>query len=764
MGRCPCVLLFATAFCGVMNAQSPAKIDFQRDVQPILKANCIGCHGPTQQMNNFRLDRRRDAVRGGTIAVIAPGNSQASHLYLRLVGRDTIGMPMPPTGSLPPAQIETIKNWIDQGVEWPDAASGETPPPPPDPKATRLMDALRAGDRKTFQKLLQEDPKAVNAKGTGGSTPLMYAVLYGDADAVRRLLESGADPNARNEVGATALMWGVTDLEKARLLVARNADVNARSDDGRTPLLIASRRSGGKDVVKLLLDHGANPSAKAGGLVGEVTPLSEAMYAGDESIFRLLLEHGADRKAAGVLALALAFRARCEKCVEDLIATAGPREMTPAAFFVSPPLGPGFAAKALLERGVDAKAKGPDGLSLLMVNAASDSFPLDCIQALINKGADLNDKAPDGQTALDFARRHGQTSVVELLLKSGAKPGELAPPQALTAKPATSIRAAVERSIPLLQRSDATFLHKAGCVSCHNNTLAAVTVATARKHGVRLDEEIARGQVKTIGNYIDSWRERALQAVGIPGDGDTIGYILVGLAAENYPADTATEAMAYFLKNQQLSDGHWLPFAYRPPIEVSEIQVTAISLRALQIYGIKSQRAAYEKSVQAAAAWLEKAQPHDTQDRAFRLLGLSWAAARKDSVQSAARALIEEQRPDGGWAQIPTLASDAYATGQALSALQESGALKPSDPVCQRASQFLLKTQLADGSWFVHSRAIPLQPYFESDFPHGHDQWISAAATSWATMALAMTMPPDTKLSRASPLSVADQRARPNER
>jgi hypothetical protein len=180
-----------------------------------------------------------------------------------------------------------------------------------------------------------------------------------------------------------------------------------------------------------------------------------------------------------------------------------------------------------------------------------------------------------------------------------------------------------------------------------------------------------------------------------------------------------------------------MPLAHRPPIESSEIQVTAISLRALQLYGIKSQQASYQKSVQAAAAWLEKAQPVDTQDRVFRLVGLAWAGARKEAIQSAATALTAAQRPDGGWSQIPSLSSDAYATGQALWALQEAGALKPSDPVGDRAGQFLQKTQLADGSWFVRSRSIPLQPYFESDFPHGHDQWISAAATNWATAALA---------------------------
>jgi ankyrin repeat protein len=735
------MLALIMPLCGMLNAESAAKVDFRRDVQPIFKSNCYGCHGPKQQMNNFRLDRRLEALRGGTIAVIAPGSSQSSHLYLRLISQDRIGSPMPPTGPLPKEQAEIIKNWIDQGAEWPDDLAGEMPATPPDPKATQLMNALRAGDQQAFQKLLRSNPKAAKAKGPGGSTPLMYAVLYSDADTVKRLLDAGADPNARNEVNATALMWATDDVQKTRLLLARGADVNARSDEGRTPLLIAAKRNGSADVVKLLLERGADPSVQAGGLLGPMTPLSEAMYAGDETVFKLLLDKGANRKAAGPIALAFAFRARCDKCVEALIGTAGQDVLTPASFFVSPPLGPGFAAKAFIERGVDPNAKGPDGLSLFTVAAASEGFPVDTLKALIAKGADVNAKCPDGQTPLDFARRQGHTPVVDLLLQSGAKPGEAAAMAAVEPKPAASLRAAIERSIPLLQRSDATFLRKAGCVSCHNNTLAAVAVSAARQHGIRVDDQMARTQVKKIGAYLDMWRERALQGIGIPGDADTVSYILLGLAAEHYPPDAATDAMAYFLKNQQLLDGRWLPLAHRPPIEISDVQLTAISLRALQVYGIKARRPIYDKAIQSAAAYLAKAQPRDTQELAFRLLGLSWSGASKDLIQSAARDLIAAQRPDGGWSQTPTLASDAYATGQALTALQESGALKSTDSVCERASQFLLKTQLADGSWYVHSRAVPLQPYFESDFPHGHDQWISAAATAWATRGLANQTP-----------------------
>ena len=54
---------------------------------------------------------------------------------------------------------------------------------------------------------------------------------------------------------------------------------------------------------------------------------------------------------------------------------------------------------------------------------------------------------------------------------------------------------------------------------------------------------------------------------------------------------------------------------------------------------------------------------------------------------------------------------------------------------------FLLRTQLGDGSWRVRTRSSPLQPLKESGFPHGRDQWISAAATAWASMALALSQP-----------------------
>jgi hypothetical protein len=130
----------------------------------------------------------------------------------------------------------------------------------------------------------------------------------------------------------------------------------------------------------------------------------------------------------------------------------------------------------------------------------------------------------------------------------------------------------------------------------------------------------------------------------------------------------------------------------------------------------------------------------NNEDRTYRLLGLAWAAQDKAATQKAMRELLAKQRPDGGWADLDSLESGAYATGRALAALQTAG-LAASDAASQRAVKFLLSTQQEDGSWYVKTRAMALQPFFDAGFPHGFDQWISAAGTSWATLALAQASP-----------------------
>jgi squalene cyclase len=164
-------------------------------------------------------------------------------------------------------------------------------------------------------------------------------------------------------------------------------------------------------------------------------------------------------------------------------------------------------------------------------------------------------------------------------------------------------------------------------------------------------------------------------------------------------------------------------------------------MRALQLYAPKTDKAGYDKAVQLAAAWLSEAQPRTNEDRSWRLLGLAWAGNHKSAMQKAMRELLAVQRSDGGWSDLELMESSAFATGKALVALHTAG-MPASDSAYERGVQFLLKAQQEDGSWYVKTRALGFQPFFDAEFPHGYDQWISAAGTSWATMALAAVPQP----------------------
>ena len=235
------------------------------------------------------------------------------------------------------------------------------------------------------------------------------------------------------------------------------------------------------------------------------------------------------------------------------LASLGPPFGNPAGF------GNAKLIQRLLDHGADVNARGPGGRSILMDLVNSDSLPVETVTTLIERGADTNTRTKAGQTALDFAMQRGQTPIVDLLVKAGAKPGNASPVRVSPPKPAGSVRAALLRTIPLLQRSDINFVQKTGCVSCHNNTLTMMTVAAARSAGVPVDDQVARTQLASIASYIDVWRERALQGLGIPGDTDTVSYVLIGMAAEKHPPDPATDALARYLKSRQSPDGQWRP-------------------------------------------------------------------------------------------------------------------------------------------------------------------------------------------------------------
>ena len=168
----------------------------------------------------------------------------------------------------------------------------------------------------------------------------------------------------------------------------------------------------------------------------------------------------------------------------------------------------------------------------------------------------------------------------------------------------------------------------------------------------------------------------------------------MALAAANHPPDLATDAMAYFLRMRQQADGRWRPLVidHRPPINSGDIEVTAVAIRALRAYAPRPQRALYERAAERGTAWLRGVTPRTTDERAFQLLGLVWGGIKREDekLRAAAKHLLGEQRADDGWSQLPTLESDAFATGQTLVALRDAGAIAVTDAAYQQAVRFLL--------------------------------------------------------------------------
>jgi ankyrin repeat protein len=740
--------LVLAAFTGRLSAQTAAKVDFVKEVQPLLRENCLDCHGPSKQKAGMRLDRRSSVLKAFSRRVV-PGSSDNSMVYHRLIGSE-FGTQMPPKAALRPEQVAIVKTWIDQGADWPDSLANEEELPPLNPSALAMVEALRNDDLRSFMKMAEADPTLLNARGPEGSTPLMYAVLYSDTSTLARLLKLGADPNKRNDANATALMWAARDLKKTRLLVGHGADVNARSDDHRTPLMIAARRPGAAPIVKFLLDKGANPNPNSKP-VGESSPLLEALTAGDETTVKLLVQRGADAGATAELGLTMAVTTKCEKGLELLAERITNSEPYTIALQTTAVFGDRKAVRLMLDHGADVKAFDPFGKTALMYAAISDVLPVEVVKLLIERGADVNAKSKHtkggdaGLTVLDIAKQNGNTPMVDLLVKSGAKSSPETP-MTLHARHGNTVRRAVQDSLPLLQRADFNFTKNAGCTSCHNNSLEAMSVGLARKRGLQIDEQIASAQVRVNVEELQASRDRMHQGYLIPvGDmfSDFIlGYQLVGLHAQNYPPDLNTDAAAMLIQSRQKSNGEW-PYPHadmRPPICLDYIAQTALSMRALQIYAPKAGKARYEKSIRLAAAWLAKAHSSNNEDRSWRLTGLVWAGTDPAVTKKALQELLASQRPDGGWSDLPSTPSTPYATGRSLVALQLGG-LPVSDPAYQRGIHLLLTTQQEDGSWYTKTRALGFQPYFDAGFPHGYDQWMSAAGTSWASMALTLTLP-----------------------
>ncbi len=301
-----------------------------------------------------------------------------------------------------------------------------------------------------------------------------------------------------------------------------------------------------------------------------------------------------------------------------------------------------------------------------------------------------------------------------------------------------TLRAAVTKALPLLQKGATGHRENRTCFACHNQGIPILALTTARDRGFEIDEAELQRQLEFIVTFLGQNRENYLQGKGTGGQVDTAGYALVTLAAGGWKPDETTAAVTEYLLLYQKDSDRWKTGSNRPPSEASQFTVNFVALRGLAAFATPEQSERSAARIAQVRKSLADVPVKDTEDRVFRLQALHAASASQDDVAAAAKELIAAQHEDGGWRQLDSLEPDAYATGTALVALHQSGGMPTNDPVYQRGVAFLLKTQLEDGTWHVKSRSKPFQAYFESGFPYGKDQFISCAASGWATMALSL--------------------------
>lgn len=315
-----------------------------------------------------------------------------------------------------------------------------------------------------------------------------------------------------------------------------------------------------------------------------------------------------------------------------------------------------------------------------------------------------------------------------------------------SAQTVTEVRAAVARALPILQRSAANFVAQRACVSCHHNSLAVLTLRMARQRGFDIDSKTLDAvEARTFrglrnANAFDDAAQVASLSDPTPND----SYLLMAARSAGVPRDLTTGVYARRIARWQREDGHWITSDFRPPHSSSVFTATATAVRALQAYLPLESSAERENAVRRAREWLIRTRPQSTEDAAFRLMGLVWAGGSSEETGVVGRDLIERQRADGGWPQLPRYDSDAYSTGEALYALREAG-VSTTDPVWRKGLKFLVSTQARDGTWRVRTRMISpatVSPeYFTTGFPYRKDEFLSYAGSCWAVMALMSALP-----------------------
>jgi hypothetical protein len=282
--------------------------------------------------------------------------------------------------------------------------------------------------------------------------------------------------------------------------------------------------------------------------------------------------------------------------------------------------------------------------------------------------------------------------------------GEPADPEAL--------RTATSRGLEFLAKDSIAWREQYKCAACHHASLVVWSFREAKERGLAVDETLLTELNTQMSEAGDGKFNGERPADSPKGFNAKALYFSLALAQNPDLQATSHEGTKLLLstvKSDQTEDGSWSHWpGLRQPIFVGSDECVSIlevlALLAAANAGDAEAIAARDRGV----AWLSQhTSDEDPQTIALRIILWSKLGRPSEESQAWVDLIRSRQNADGGWSQTSEMASDAWATGQALYALAASGA-PADDPTVARGQQFLISTQREDGGWAMTSR--PMKP------------------------------------------------------